>query len=194
VTGELSFLPIHAAEITSGTGVEKLSDYAVSSYVPTLAALTKAREGWHSIARNQVAGIVAGCRDAPGMSRLHNVQEEIDVTVDRFVKGSAHVLNKSRLNTSFEDLLTAIDQENAHVLHLACHGVQASNSLQSAFLLSDGRLTIEHIMRLRLPRAVLAFLSACQTAKGSEDQPDQAVHLAASMLFCGFRSVVGTMW
>jgi CHAT domain-containing protein len=49
-------------------------------------------------------------------------------------------------------------------------------------------------MRLRLPHAVLAFLSACQTAQGSEKQPDQAVHLAASMLFCGFRSVVGTMW
>jgi CHAT domain-containing protein len=80
------------------------------------------------------------------------------------------------------------------VLHLACHGVQAPNPLQSAFLLSDGRLTIEYPIRLRMPHAVLAFLSACQTAKGSEVQPDQAIHLAASMLFCGFKSVVGTMW
>jgi CHAT domain-containing protein len=194
VTGELTFLPIHAAEITHGTNIEKASDYIVSSYIPTLAALTKAREGWHSIPRDQITGIVAGCRDAPGMSRLHNVQEEIDVTVDLFAKSSAHVLNTSRPNTTLGDLLSVMSQEDAHVLHLACHGVQKPNPLQSAFLLSDGRLTIEHIMRLRLPRAVLAFLSACQTAKGSEKQPDQAVHLAASMLFCGFRSVVGTMW
>jgi hypothetical protein len=40
---------------------------------------------------------------------------------------------------------------------------------------------------------MLAFLSACQTAKGDEDMPDQAVHLAASMLFCGFKSVIATM-
>jgi CHAT domain-containing protein len=194
VTGNLSFLPIHAAEIAHGSSVERTSDYVVSSYTPTLAALTKARDGWNSIARNQVTGIVAGCKDAPGMGRLPNVQEELDVTVDCFAKASAHALNTSQPNTSLEDLLTTMKQEDVHVLHLACHGVQAPNPLQSAFLLSDGRLTIEHIMRLRLPRAVLAFLSACQTAKGSEKQPDQAVHLAASMLFCGFRSVVGTMW
>jgi CHAT domain-containing protein len=45
-----------------------------------------------------------------------------------------------------------------------------------------------------LKRASLAFLSACQTAKGDQNQPDQAVHLAASFLFCGFKSVIATMW
>jgi CHAT domain-containing protein len=194
VTGELSFLPVHAAEITQGSSAERTSDYVVSSYTPTLAALIKARKEWHSVAQGQVTGIVAGCSDAPGMKRLQNVEEEIEITVDCFTKCSAQVLNTPQLNTGLEDLLAVMNQEDAHVFHLACHGVQASNPLQSAFLLSDGRLTIERIMRLRLPRAVLAFLSACQTAQGSEKQPDQAVHLAASMLFCGFRSVVGTMW
>jgi CHAT domain-containing protein len=66
--------------------------------------------------------------------------------------------------------------------------------LDSAFLLSDGKLSIQDFMTMRLPDAVLAFLSAYQTARGNEDVPDEAVHLAASMLFCGFRSVVGTMW
>jgi len=49
-------------------------------------------------------------------------------------------------------------------------------------------------MKLNLPRASLAFLSACETAKGSADQPDQVLHLAATMLFVGFPSVIGTMW
>jgi CHAT domain-containing protein len=61
-------------------------------------------------------------------------------------------------------------------------------------MLSDGMLSIQDLMTMSLPDALLAFLSACQTARGSERLPDQAVHLAASMLFCGFRSVVGTMW
>jgi hypothetical protein len=60
--------------------------------------------------------------------------------------------------------------------------------------MNDGKLTIESVLQLDLPQAVLAYLSACQTAKGDRSAPDQAVHLAASMLFCGFRSVIGTMW
>jgi CHAT domain-containing protein len=82
----------------------------------------------------------------------------------------------------------------AHVLHLACHGHQDVNPLDSHFALNDEPLTISSLMRLNLPHAVFAFLSACETAKGDKDQPDQAVHLAASMLFCGFKSVVATMW
>lgn len=38
------------------------------------------------------------------------------------------------------------------------------------------------------------LLSACETATGDSEQPDQAVHLAAAMLFVGFRSVIATMW
>ncbi|KAJ7226876.1 hypothetical protein GGX14DRAFT_348119 [Mycena pura] len=33
-----------------------------------------------------------------------------------------------------------------------------------------------------------------RTAKGDEKVPDEAIHLAATMLFTGFRGVVGTMW
>jgi CHAT domain-containing protein len=49
-------------------------------------------------------------------------------------------------------------------------------------------------MELDLKHAHLAFLSACETAKGDRAQPDQAIHLAATMLFVGFRSIIGTMW
>jgi CHAT domain-containing protein len=87
-----------------------------------------------------------------------------------------------------------LEKTPAHVLHMACHGVHNEDPLKSALVLHDGRLTIEDIMHLSLPRAVLAYLSACHTAKGDQNAPDQAVHLAASMLFCGFRSVIGTMW
>lgn len=83
----------------------------------------------------------------------------------------------------------------ASVLHLACHGQQDTRDpLQSGFCLRDRKLTIAQLMRSNLEGAILAFLSACETAKGDETQPDQTVHLAASMLFAGFRSVICTMW
>jgi CHAT domain len=60
---------------------------------------------------------------------------------------------------------------------------------------SDNRLTLLDIARCRLPSAEFAFLSASHTAELTEQSPpDEALHLAAAMQHCGFRSVVGTMW
>jgi CHAT domain-containing protein len=83
---------------------------------------------------------------------------------------------------------------DAHILHLACHGQQRADPLESCFALRDGGLSVQTLMGLRTPHAVLAFLSACETAKGDAKQPDEAVHLAASLLSSGFRSVIATMW
>ena len=49
-------------------------------------------------------------------------------------------------------------------------------------------------MRTALPHARFAFLSACQTAMGDANLPDEDVHLAAAMLAVGYGSVVGTSW
>jgi hypothetical protein len=55
------------------------------------------------------------------------------------------------------------------ILHLACHGLQhAEDPLKSGFVMQDGVLTIEQLMPLPLPHAFLAFLSACETAKGDK--------------------------
>ena len=40
----------------------------------------------------------------------------------------------------------------------------------------------------------LAILSACQTAMGDKELPEEAIHLAAGMLNAEYRGVVGTMW
>lgn len=83
----------------------------------------------------------------------------------------------------------------ATIMHLACHGCHHPDSpLESGFVMSDGMLTVRRLLELKLDQSFLAFLSACETAKGDMLQPDQALHLAATMLFAGFRSVIGTMW
>jgi CHAT domain-containing protein len=40
----------------------------------------------------------------------------------------------------------------------------------------------------------LAFLSPCETVKGDANLPYEAMHLAAILMFAGFRGVVGMMW
>jgi len=82
-------------------------------------------------------------------------------------------------------------------VHFACHGRQSATEpfLSSFQLHGDERLTLVDMMKARLPNAELAFLSACDSAAVDvENIPDEAVHLAAALQFCGFRSVVGTLW
>jgi CHAT domain-containing protein len=106
---------------------------------------------------------------------------------------SVKVLHQWVGSTTLADTVTII--QRASIVHLACHGIQdPRDATQSGFCLGDGRLTIAKLMELELDNAFLAFLSACETAKGDKDQPDQAMHLAAAMLFSGFKSVVATMW
>ncbi|KAJ7186228.1 CHAT domain-containing protein [Mycena pura] len=85
-------------------------------------------------------------------------------------------------------------------IHFACHGIEdPGNPLDSGLMLSDGRLKVTQIMRRtyddrsRKPIS-LALLSACETAKGDGSTPDEAMHLAATLLFSRFRGVVGTIW
>lgn len=90
---------------------------------------------------------------------------------------------------------TSVAIQAANIVHLACHGIQDDvDATRSGFYLGDGRLTISHLMDLHIKDGFLAFLSACETAKGSKEQPDQAMHLAAAMLFTGLKSVIATIW
>jgi CHAT domain-containing protein len=89
------------------------------------------------------------------------------------------------------------------IVHFACHGIQdLKHPLDSGLILTDGRLKVSEIMRRPENEKAsnvkntmsLAFLSACETAKGDDTVPDEAMHLAATLLFAGFRGVVATMW
>jgi CHAT domain-containing protein len=80
-------------------------------------------------------------------------------------------------------------------VHLACHGSQRQDEpTKSGLVLQDGYLTLEEIIKLDLPHAEFAFLSACQTTTGEETLSDEAVHIAGGMLLAGYRGVVATMW
>jgi CHAT domain-containing protein len=46
---------------------------------------------------------------------------------------------------------------------------------------------------MHLPHAELAFLAACHSA-AAESGSEEVLHLAAAVQFCGFQSVIGTLW
>jgi CHAT domain-containing protein len=82
-------------------------------------------------------------------------------------------------------------------MHIVCHGIlEPGKPFESSFKLHGGEhLLLLNIVRSQLPDARFTFLSACHTAELTEESiSDKVLHLAAAMQFCGFRSVVETMW
>ena len=76
-------------------------------------------------------------------------------------------------------------------VHFACHGHMGDDSQPFH---GDDRLTLLDLIPVKLPNADFAFLAACHTAAGDPNTPDETIHLAAALQFCGFQSVVGTLW
>lgn len=183
---------MHAAGVYFGKDQTCTSDYIVSSYTPSLSAILKSRHGFENIERRELKALLIAVPDAPNFEPLANVEDEVRILTDIIDKSGALVLNDWNSTPTLSSMID--DLPNANVLHLACHGHQHKDPLKSYFALRDGQLTVDALMELNLHNAVLAFLSACETATGDIDRPDQAVHLTASMLFCGFRSVIATMW
>jgi CHAT domain-containing protein len=132
--------------------------------------------------------------DIPNGSSLPYTKEELR-SIEKHVK-SEFLVRLGIENVPATVQAVASHLSSSHVVHFACHGKQdAKDPLESGLILHDGiRLKVKEIMKHSTPNASLAFLSACETAMGAENLPDEAVHLAASLLFVGFRGVVATMW
>ncbi len=97
-------------------------------------------------------------------------------------------------DTSVANIVEKLPQ--ATILHLACHGTQdQANPLDSGFILANHEtLTVEKLMKLQLPNAHIAILSACYTASNDEKQPDEGMNLASALFFLGFSSILATKW
>lgn len=194
-TGSFAHVPLHAAGVSTNSG-HWCSDYMVSSYTPTLTALIEARRHCPTIRMAELRPLLIAEPTAPGLPFLENVVNEIQAITDIIAPSMPSIIGDMDTCGAGAQLHAVLAQlPHASIVHLACHAEQNDNEpLESGFCLRDGRLTVASLMQLALPRAFFAFLGACETAKGDRAQPDQAVHLAAAMLFVGFRSVIATMW
>ncbi|KAG8837358.1 hypothetical protein FRC18_009412 [Serendipita sp. 400] len=188
VTGQLAFLPIHAAGVYhTEDSSQQIQDYAISSYAPTISALL---EQANPPARRPFRHVSA-VEPSSGASYIPNTERELECIQRRLHNRDYVVLRKA--GATKERVMKAMKECNW--LHLACHGIQnAKNATKSGLLLHGGKLTLEEIIRLSLPHAEFAFLSACQTMTGDEELSDEAVHIAGAMSLAGYRSVVATMW
>jgi CHAT domain-containing protein len=197
-TGAFTFVPVHAAGDYDRPRGTCCSDYFVSSYTPTLNALMHAQRPRPSILKSVSKALLIAAPEVPGLESLPTTVEEI-AQISRLLPANGVLPVRGDatrgLQLGADLVIVKARLPEATVVHLACHGLQDSvDPLESGFCLPDGRLTIRALMSFELPEALFAFCSACETAKGDSQQPDQTVHLAAAMLFVGFRSLIATLW
>ena len=184
-------LPLHAmGPIPSSDGHQRyLLDLYIPSYTPSLSALIESRQASPQISKRPSLLLVAQPDDL-----LPGVNGEIEV-IQRALQKRVTVTGLVSAEATPSSVLEGL--RCTHFAHFACHGVlEMGKPFDASFKLHGGsRLTLLDIVRSRLPDAEFAFLSCCHAAEITEDSvADEALHLTAAMQYCGFRSVVGTMW
>ena len=191
------FLPIHGAGFYDTKHAQpghKVSDFVVSSYVPTLSILALL-SNFSTQPSGDLRLLTVRQPPSDGLSHLPGVATEL-THIREVIKNSpsAHTTMLESSDGTVEEVLSLMKE--ADWVHFACHGVQdATSPIDSGLCLADGRrLKLRDMIAVSRPHGGLAFLSACQTAMGDEGLSDEAIHITAGMLFAGYGGVVGTMW
>ncbi|KAG2742671.1 hypothetical protein P692DRAFT_20879389 [Suillus brevipes Sb2] len=191
-TSFFNFLPLHAAGEYRANG-KSLAQQYISSYTPSLTALMRARRS-HDKSPSVPFAAIGQNLPAGASFTLDCVEPELDLVLTllpppptvSFTKITSVDATKSRALRALRDNTW---------LHFSCHGTQNfDDPFKSAFLMRDQPLSLLDITQMDLSRHEFAFLSACETAVGDLETPDEVIHLAAGLQFAGVKSVVGTLW
>jgi len=221
--GVLSKAPFHAAGDHSQGSTRNTLNQAISSYIPTIKALSYARQkelklfgqshgrSLHEHQEQKILSkpdtrlLLVTMPTTPGNSPLESVEQEANDIID-IAKGRA-IRTMKLFQPSAKQVLDEIHSH--HIIHFACHGVSDNqNPSDSRLLLQKSKssesgssepeidmLSVRDISNSNVDGAQLAYLSACSTA----DNPlstlsDEAIHIAGGFQLAGFSHVLATMW
>jgi len=181
-------LPLHTMGPIRSEGRVKFyfSDLYIPSYTPTLSALIESRKHrTRPFDRPSMLLVIQPDAKMPKALQEMRVIQAIGLSTATLLRETATP--------------SAVLEHLKHYpfVHVSCHGnLEAGKPFDASFKLYKGvRLTLLDIVRSRLPTGEFAFLSACHTAEHTtESIAGEGLHLAGAVQYCGFRSVVGTMW
>lgn len=193
-SGWLSLLPIHSAGYHQHGSTSNALDRVVSSYIPSLKALSYSRQKAENQLLQNSEILIVSMPKTPGQKDLPHVAEEV-IALDHIIPGS---FSKLILETpSKDDVQQKIRTSQA--VHFACHGTtNLSNPSKSQLLMRDWRqdaFTVTDIIALKLENPQMVYLSACCAASNRvESLLDEGIHIAGACQLAGFPHVVGTLW
>jgi CHAT domain-containing protein/tetratricopeptide (TPR) repeat protein len=191
--GLLSLLPLHAAweddPARPGRRHYALDDFTFT-YAPSARALLEARQVAEAMDTLAILAIDNPHRGDPRLS-LPTATYEVNTALACFDPKDRQRLQGRA--ASMQVVREALAQVS--VLHFSTHGSAGwDHPLESALLLADGKLTLNDLLKLRLPGARLAVLSACETGIPGTDLPDEVVSLPSGLLQAGVAGVAASLW
>ncbi|KAG1866172.1 hypothetical protein F4604DRAFT_1779094 [Suillus subluteus] len=157
-TSKLTSLPIHAAG-PYRKGASNIPNVYVSSYTPTLSALIRSRRQNASKVASNTPSFVSIGQSKPNSRTVEAELELVKSLVPPSMSCSEVSGDEGTVSGAIQALKT--------------------NSWQ------DLPLRLSDIIQAEPENPEFAFLSACHTAVGDKNAPDE---------FSGFRGVIGTMW
>jgi len=193
--GQLSVLPLHAAQYCSGSSIVTFLDDFNVAYTPSARSLIASYAAAAGIANTRSPSLFA-VSDPPrnDVQRLPFASGEVSSIVLLFPPNASHPLYEDEATR--QEVLTEI--ANHSYLHFACHGYFSPlEPLHSALLLQeDDDLTLSDLLNdVGSVNARLVVLSACRTAIPNFMQiPDEVLGLPAGFLQAGVAGVVGSLW
>jgi hypothetical protein len=200
----------HACGYHEPGSMKNTFSYAVSSYVPSLKALSYAREKKLTLMNNKKSRLLlVTMPETPGAKKLRYVEEEAAQIRSTVVpQMEAVVLTEA----SPTEVLS--EMRDCQAVHFACHGATNSHDPFNSSLLLCTRQTlgtsqeeppkalshlrVRDIAALNLRSDVnmdIAYLSACSTANNQHELlGNEAIHLASGFQLAGFAHVIATLW
>jgi len=181
-------LPLHAMGPIRSEGPLKFyfSDLYIPSYTPTLSALIESRKPRaRPLERPSMLLVIQPDAKMPKALQEMRIIQSVGLS-------TATLLWETATPSAVLEHL-----KDYQFVHVSCHGnLETGKPFNAYFKLYEGsRLTLLDTMRSKLPTGEFVFLSACHTAEHTtESIADEGLHLAGAVQYCGFRSVMGTMW
>jgi CHAT domain-containing protein/tetratricopeptide (TPR) repeat protein len=190
--GLLALLPLHAAweddPARPGRRHYALDDFTFT-YAPSARALLEARQVAEAMDAQAILAIDNPHKCDPGLS-LPFSKYEVNAALAFFESQKRVRLEKKATLQALQEALAQFS-----VLHFSTHGRAGwDRPLESALLLADGELTLNELLKLRLPGARLAVLSACETGIPGIELPEEVVSLPSGLLQAGVAGVAASLW
>ncbi|MFF8974915.1 CHAT domain-containing protein [Streptomyces sp. NPDC014995] len=199
LSGWLAMLPVQAALVSPEDGGERVPAFTLFSPVFSsgLQGLQQARAREQRIEPDAQRGkdvLAVALPTTPGLPAMPFAALEVRVLKNAFGERLRPVL----LGEKATRAAVMAELPASTIAHFACHGTNDPfYPTRSALMLHDHRnkpLTVRDLLTLNLPKAGLAYLSACSTASPGLMAAEQAIHPASAFQAAGYPTVIGTLW
>ena len=203
-TGLASSMPFHAAGDHSPGSTENTFKHVISSYAPSIKALSYSRSRCSVDVGLQLRALIATMPVTPGMKPS---QERLPGVLDE-KRGVIEILRNCTVIEEIEQPSVEVVihcMKECSIAHFACHGRTNYVDPSSSGLILQRKdesgsavqdvLTVHDLSEINLQHARLAYLSACSTAENKATRlADEAIHVVSGFQAAGFPHVIGCLW